>query len=159
MNFDIYSKFFIVKSNRFRPYVGAGIGYNRTTTKYTNGNTLPTGYGGYGGYSGGYGGYNGGYGGYNGGYGTYGSNQNFGNEEVITSSINAELMVGSEVIFTEMIGMILEFNYTRGLGDNLSSDSGRNVLNAPDQQRLQDFSSELSSANVMSLFAGMLIQF
>ena len=146
MNFNLYSKFFIVKNKRFRPYVGAGLGYNRTTVKYTSGST----YNPYGGSS---------YGGYGLGYGGYGVNPNFGNEEVITSSINAELMVGSEVIFTDMIGMILEFNYMRGLGDNLSSQNRINALNAPDQQRLQDFSAELSSSNVMSLFAGMLIQF
>lgn len=138
MNFNIYSKYFIIKNDRFRPYVGAGLGYNRAETSYTTNTPFN----------------NSGFG-FNGGFG----NNQFGNEEVITSSINAELLVGSEVIFTEMIGAVLEFSYVRGLGDNLSSDNAQNPFNAPDQRRLQDFSDELQSANVMSLYAGMLIQF
>ena len=78
---------------------------------------------------------------------------NFGEDGISVSQL------GSEIIFTDMIGMVLEFNYMRGIGDNLSSDNGVNALYAPDQQRLQDLSAELSSSNVMSLFAGMLIQF
>lgn len=144
MNFNIYSKYFIIKNERFRPYVGAGLGYNRSETSYTNNTPVNNGFGG----------------GF--GFNNFNNNwngQQFGNEEVITSSINAELLVGSEVIFTDMIGAVLEFSYVRGLGDNLSSNNAINAFNAPDQQRLQDFSDELQSANVMSLYAGMLIQF
>lgn len=133
MNFNLYSKFFVVKRNRFRPYIGAGLGYNRTNLSYTDNRS-------YAGYSLGY------------------QNQ-FGDEEVITSSFNAEMMVGSEVIFTDSFGMILEFNYNRGIGGNISADNGIDSFNAPDQQRLEDLGEELSNANILSLYAGLLVQF
>lgn len=143
MNFGLYGKFFFLKNERFRPYAGAGLGYNRTTLEYANNNAASSSYGGYG-----YGFNNSGYYGYN-----------LGNEEVVTSSINAELMLGSEIILTEMVGVNLELNYQRGLGSSLSTENGVNAFNAPDQQRLQDLSDELASANIISIFAGMLIQF
>lgn len=143
MNFNIYGKFFFLKNERFRPYAGAGIGYNRSTMRYSNNNAASSSFGGYG-----YGFNNSGYYGYN-----------FGNEEVITSSVNAELMVGSEIVFTKMFGLNLELSYMRGLGSNLSTENGIDPFYAPDQQRLRDLSDELSSANIISLFAGMLVQF
>ncbi|MBD66067.1 MAG: hypothetical protein CME62_12725 [Halobacteriovoraceae bacterium] len=137
MNFNMYSKFFIVKKNRFRPYVGAGVGYNRSNISYNDNNSFSGAYG------------------Y--GYGNY--NYQFGDEELITSSFNAELMAGSEVIFSDTLGMILEFNYMRGIGGNISSDNGIDPFNAPDQQRLEDLNEELSRANILSLYAGLLVQF
>ncbi len=135
MNFDIYSKFFFLKNNRFRPYVGAGLGYNRTSLEYANNNSANP----------------------------YHANVNygysFGNEEVNTSSINAELMLGSEVKFTDSIGAVVELNYTRAFGGNISSDRRNYTYYAPDQLRLEDLSAELNEANVVSLFASMLIEF
>jgi len=143
MNLGLYSKFYLLKNERFRPYVGAGLGYNRTTLKYKNNNSA--------GSSASYGyGYN-----YNGFY----NNATFGNEEVTTSNFNAELMVGSEIIFTKTIGMNIEFNYQRALGGNISTKNGLDVYNAPDQQRLEDLSSQIGDANIVSLFAGLLVQF
>ena len=143
MNFNLYSKFFILKNERFRPYIGAGIGYNRSKLSYANNDSASSSYGGYG-----YGAYNSGYYGYN-----------FGNEEVVSSSVNVELMAGSEISITQMIGVNLELSYMRGLGSNLSTENGLNAYNAPDQQRLQDLSDELSSSNIVSLYAGMLVYF
>lgn len=143
MNFNLYSKFFILKNERFRPYIGAGIGYNRSKLSYANNDSASSSYGGYG-----YGAYNSGYYGYN-----------FGNEEVVSSSVNVELMAGSEISITQMIGINLELSYMRGLGSNLSTENGLNAYNAPDQQRLQDLSDELSSSNIVSLYAGMLVYF
>ena len=143
MNFNLYSKFFILKNERFRPYIGAGIGYNRSKLSYANNDSASSSYGGYG-----YGAYNSGYYGYN-----------FGNEEVVSSSVNVELMAGSEISITQMIGVNLELSYMRGLGSNLSTENGLNAYNAPDQQRLQDLSDELSSSNIVSLYAGLLVYF
>jgi opacity protein-like surface antigen len=138
MNFDIYSKFFISKNERFRPYIGAGLGYNRNTLKYSN-NGSPNPY-------------------YNPGSSSQFYGYNFGNEEVSSSSVNVELMAGSEMKFTDTIGANVEFNYMRALGGNLSSKNGINRLYAPDQQRLEDLSDELTEANVLSIFAGLLIE-
>jgi outer membrane protein W len=136
MNFGIHSKFFIIKNDRFRPYVGAGFGYNRTSLEYSNNTNANAGY-------------------------TAGAfnNFSFGNEEVTTSSVNLELMIGSEIKFTESIGANLELNYVRVLGGNISTENGLNTAFNPDQQRLEDLSSELSEANIVSLFAGLLVEF
>ena len=135
MNFNLYSKFYMVKNERFRPYIGGGIGYNRTTMEYSDNSSASSSY-------------NGQYYGYN-----------FGNEEVITSNLNIELLLGSEIKFTDGIGANLELAYARGLGGNISSENGRSSFYAPDQQRLEDLSAELSEANIISIFAGLLIEF
>lgn len=135
MNIDIYSKFYIIENNRFRPYIGAGLGYNRTTLAYSNNSSPSTNYG-----------------------GAY-NNYSFGNEEVLTSNIDIELMLGSEVKFTDSIGANLEISYKRGIGGNISSKNGQNNYLAPDQQRLEDLSAELGEANIVSLFAGLVVEF
>jgi outer membrane protein W len=134
VNIDIYTKFYMVKNSRFRPYVGAGLGYNRTTMEYTNSYDSNS----------------------NGGFNNY--NYSFGSEEVSTTSINMEAMLGSEVVFTENIGMVVEFNYARGLGGNVSTDNASFSNQAPDQARLEDLNAELQDANILSLYAGMLVQ-
>lgn len=135
INFDVYSKFYLLKNARFRPYVGAGIGYNRTTMEYADSDRSrrdPF----------------------------MNDNYYFGNEEVTASSMSAEIMAGSEVVFTESIGMLLEMNYTRGFGGRISQNGTTyGSYYAPDQERLEDLAAELQEANILSLYAGMLIQF
>jgi hypothetical protein len=132
LNIDVYSKFYIIKNDRFRPYIGAGLGYNRASMNYTD-NTQAGAYNGY--------------------------NYNFGNEEVNTSYINGELLVGSEIVFTDSIGMNLGLTYNRALGSNLSSENGIDLYQAPDQQRLEDLSAELGEADIIRLNASLLVTF
>ena len=132
MNFNIYGKYFFVTNRRFRPYVGAGLGYNRSSIEYTD-NTN-----------------------------NYYSNYGFGDEEVNSSGINMEMLVGSEIKFSEAVGMNLEFSYQRRLGGNISSNNRSNYYDFyyyPDQDRLEDLSEELAEANIMSIFAGLLVEF
>ena len=135
MNFDMYAKYFLVENNMFRPYLGAGLGYNRTTMEYSNNDAASSSY-------------NGQYYGYQ-----------FGTEEVKSSNVNIELMLGSEVKFTESFGANLELSYLRGIGSNISSENGMNSYQAPDQRRLEDLSGELGEANIVSLFVGLLVEF
>lgn len=132
MNLSLYGKYFMVTASRFRPYIGAGLGYNRTSMEYTD-NRSANPYNGY--------------------------NYRFGSEEVIASALNLELMLGSEVTFTDKIGMNVELNYMKGIGSGLSSENGISRYNAPDQQRLEDLSAELNDAHIISLFAGLLVKF
>ncbi len=135
MNFSIYSKYFIVKNDRFRPYVGAGLGYNRSTLEYTNNNNARN------------------Y--YDNSYWNY----QFGNEEVTTSSINLDLSVGSEIKFTKSMGANVELNYMRSLGGNLSNENAQNPYFAPDQERLNDLAEELGESNIISVYAALLVEF
>jgi len=134
-NIDIYSKFFIVKNKRFRPYIGTGLGYNRSTMQYTD-NSSP-----------------------NQCYRNQCYGYNFGDEELITSNVNVELMIGSEIKFTNTFGANIELNYTRGVGGNLTSQKSMNTYLAPDQARLDALSTELGEANVVSLLAGVIVEF
>lgn len=131
MNFDLYSKYFFTKTSRFRPYVGAGIAYNRALMKYTDNRN------------------------YNYTYGP--NNYNFGDEELNTNSISARLMGGSEILFTKNIGMNLELQYSRGLGDGFGSTE--RVAESPDFRRLRELNNEINEANIFSVFAGVLVLF
>ena len=137
LSFEIYSKYFITKTERFRPYVGGGISYNRSQLNYLDNRdqqfTYPSGF----------------------------NNQRvyqFGDEEVISSHMKVNLVGGTEVIFTKNFGLNLELQYARGLGGNLGSDNA-NLNNAPDQDRLQALSDELMEANLFSVYAGILVLF
>ncbi len=134
MGLDIYSKFFITKGERFRPYVGAGLGYNRATSNYTdNSNLNPT---------------------FN------GANQyNYGGEEFRTSYFSGTLMAGTEVMVTKSFGINIEGSYATGLGNSLSSEASKNANNNPDQARLRELGSEIINASAMSIFAGAVIIF
>lgn len=131
MNFDLYGKYFITKTSRFRPYVGAGFAYNRSTIKYTDNRNFNIG---------------------------LGPNQySFGDEELTTNSISARIMGGSEILFTQNIGMNLELQYSRGLGASFGDQE--NVVESPDQRRLRLLNDEINEANIFSVFAGVLVLF
>lgn len=134
MAFELYSKYFITKTERFRPYVGAGLSYNRSSMSYLDNRSqqIP----------------------YQNGMNTY--QAQFGNEEVTSGHIKAQIIGGSEIYFTKNIGLNIELQYSRGLGGNLSSES---AMTGPDQRRLEALNDELIEANMFSAFAGMLITF
>jgi opacity protein-like surface antigen len=83
---DFYAKFFLTKGERFRPYIGGGLGYNRMTLAYQDNNQFSQfGY-------------------------------NFGKEELTNTYATGTLMAGSEVLITKNIGMNIELQYSRGFG-------------------------------------------
>lgn len=131
MGLDIYGKFFITNSERFRPYVGAGLGYNRASLKYNDNNS-----------------------GYDPSFG-----YNYGSENYTTSFVSGNLMLGSEIMITKMFGINLEGRYSTGLGDSLSSDSSKNTATSPDQARLKELGNEIINSNALSIFAGAVVAF
>ena len=129
MGLDLYAKFFITSGERFRPYVGAGLGYNRMTMRYNQNNQVPN------------------------------FNQfNFGNEEYRTTYATGSLSAGTEVLITKGIGMNLELQYARGFGSG-NSQNNLNPFNSPDQRRLQELGDEIIQASALSIFAGLLVIF
>lgn len=131
---DLYSKFFITRGERFRPYLGLGAAYNRTNLKYSNNNAFDQ-------------------------FNFNSFAYQFGNEELTTSMISMQLQGGSEIIFTDTIGMNLEIQYSKGIGNGFNTSNGLNATYAPDQKRLQDLNNEIGDADIISVFAGMLIVF
>lgn len=133
MGVDLYGKFFITRGERFRPYIGAGLGYNRAELNYTQNNPWSTNYN--------------------------GSFYNFGNENYKTSYAVGSLSFGSEIMVTRAFGINLEAAYSTGLGSSLSSKDAKNPNNSPDQRRLQELGEEIINANALSIFAGAVINF
>ncbi|MGE3608087.1 MAG: outer membrane beta-barrel protein [Bacteriovoracaceae bacterium] len=129
MGIDLYGKFFVTQGERFRPYIGAGVGYSQATLKYTENN--PYSYGGYA----------------------------FGNEEYKTSYARGTLMLGSEIMITRQFGLLLEGGYATALGSTLTSQDNKNPYNSPDQKRLRQLGEEIINANALSIFAGAVIVF
>lgn len=133
MGLDLYGKFFITNGERFRPYLGFGAGYQRASLKYSENNQ----------YS------------YNNPY--YGM-QNYGDEEHTLNYFNGTLMAGSEILITRGFGINLEAAYSTGLSTG-SSKSKNNSLNSPDEARLKDLGKDITSANALSVFAGLVVLF
>lgn len=134
LSFDFYGKFFITKTNRFRPYVGAGLAYNRVSSEYVdsaNNNYYSS--------------------------GIYNNSSSLNESEVTTNNVGLRLMAGSEILFTKSIGLNLELQYAKGFG-NSSSDGSYSSYNAY-QQRLEDLTDELNDSNIISVQAGLLVVF
>lgn len=131
MGADIYGKFFITNSERFRPYIGAGLGYNRASLKYNDNST-----------------------GFDPMYA-----YSYGKEGYTTSYVSGQAMIGSEIMITRGFGINLEAAYSTGLGDSLSSKSAKNGSSSPDQARLRDLGDEIINSNALSIFAGAVIIF
>ena len=131
MGIDIYGKFFVTNGERFRPYVGAGLGYSRATMKYNDNNEFYDQMNAY----------------------------NFGSEEYNTSFVTGQVSLGSEIMITKGFGLNLEAQYATGLGDSLSSKSAKNGGTSPDQARLRDLGEEIINASALSIFAGAVVTF
>lgn len=131
MGLDIYGKFFVTSGERFRPYVGAGLAYNRASMKYNDNNPY------------------------------YDEMNSFyyGTEEYNTTFLSGQLMLGTEIMITRTIGLNLEGAYSTGLGENLSSRAARNGVNSPDQTRLRDLGEEIINSNALSMFLSALFIF
>lgn len=132
MGIDVYGKFFFTRGERFRPYIGAGLGYNRASMKYANNQSFNN-------------------------ANFYG--QQFGNENYTNSYANGTVMLGTEVMITRGFGVLIEGSASSGLGSSLSSQSSKNVVNSPDQGRLNQLGDEIINATAVSIFAGGVITF
>ena len=135
LNFDIYSKFFLARTERFRPYVGLGIIYNRTTAEYTSGNNTQVNFNGF--------------------------NGQAGEQEVNSNIMSAKIIGGSEILFTENVGLNLELQYSKGLGSSFGGENNNsnNGFNTFYQNRLEDLSEEINTAHTISVSAGVLVLF
>ncbi len=131
MGLDVYGKFFLTKGERFRPYLGAGLGYSRASMKYNDNNP----------------------------YFDQMNSFNYGSEEYNTSFVNGQLMIGTEIMISEGFGINIEGAYSTGLGDSLSSKSAQNGGTSPDQARLRDLGEEIVNSNALSIFAGAVVNF
>ncbi|HLT23380.1 MAG TPA: hypothetical protein VKZ84_08050, partial [Bacteriovoracaceae bacterium] len=129
MGLDLYGKFFITKGERFRPYIGAGVGINRADLKYAQNNSWSYGY------------------------------NNFGNENYKTTYVTGNVSLGTEIMITPSFGLNFEANYLTGLGGSFGNDESKNPFYNPDQRRLKELGDEILSAHALSIFVGAIVAF
>ena len=136
VNVAINGKFFITTDSKIRPYIGAGLGYNRTSLKYDEQNSQ----------------FNNGFGG----------SFNATNEDskVTGSNVTGTGAIGAEILFTETIGVNLEFNYTRAITSAFDADSSFNTgFNDQAKANLETLGDNLEDSDVAALNIGFVVKF
>jgi len=130
--FGLNGRVFLSANSKIKPYLGLGLLYNRVSLNYNDNNTNPYSY----------------------------NNIYYGDEGYSSSYVSALLAVGSEISFTEMLGMVLEVSYAKGLssGFNAKSDAQSGYKN-PDQVKLEKYGQDIEEADFITLGAGFVIGF
>jgi outer membrane protein W len=136
VNVSINGKFFITTDSKIRPYLGAGLGYNRTSLKYDEQNSQ----------------FNNGFGG----------NFNGTNEDskVSGSNVTGTGAIGAEILFTDSIGVNLEFNYTRAITSAFDgTNTFRTGFNDQAKANLETLGDNLEESDVAALNIGFVVKF
>ena len=129
LTIEANSKFFFTAESRIKPFIGAGVSYNRSNLKYDDGGN----------------GYN-----YNG--------ISYGNEGFSSTALGASAKLGAEVDFNESIGFNIDFSYGKNLSSGISSTADA-TTNNPDQVRLQNVTKSMEDSDITSIGAGLVVRF
>lgn len=150
INVNLNTKFYFTGlDSKFRPYVGAGLGYNRVTVSDTNPNDdcNQT---------------NGNFGGCNinsgNGFGFQNPDQD---TEISDSMVSATANIGTNLLFNDMVGMNINFSYTKFLTsafDNNENDALLNSFNS-NEEKIRGVGKSISEDSVAGISAGVVIQF
>jgi outer membrane protein W len=148
INVNLNSKFYFTGIDaKFRPYVGAGLGYNRVTIKDTNPNDdCNTQFGG-------------GFGcNIGGGFGFQNPNQD---TELSDSQVSATAMIGTNILFNDFIGMNINFSYTKFLNDAFSDQEEDEFLRTfnSNEDKIRGVGKSISEDDVAGVSAGVVIKF
>ncbi|MFT6603571.1 MAG: outer membrane protein W, partial [Bacteriovoracaceae bacterium] len=143
LNLNLNTKFYFTGlDNKFRPYIGAGIGYNRVTiadTNPTDDNFTTNGF--------------------SGGFQIQNPNQD---TELTDSIVSATANLGTNLLFNDIVGMNINFSYTKFLtsGFNTAEDNNafNNQFNA-NENALREQGKSLSEDSVMGVSAGVVVNF
>jgi hypothetical protein len=128
-NVETNGKFFLTVESKVKPFVGAALGYSRSSMKYTDsGNNYA----------------------YN--------NVNFGNEGLSSGYLSAAAKLGAEVNFSENIGLNLDLSYTKALSSGISSTAATSNTN-PDQVRLANITKAMEQSDITAVQVGLVVRF
>jgi len=129
--------FFTAPTTMIRPYFGLGLGYNRTRLEYDDSDS----------------------GNNNGGY--YNSTHQFryGDEQFTSSYISGSALLGTEINFTETIGLNLDLKYRKGLSAGFGTESKAQSIYNRDQQKLDRIGKDIEDSNFYSINAGLIVKF
>lgn len=123
------ARYFLTLESKLKPYIGAGVGYNRTSLKYEG-----SAYG-----------YN-----YNG--------IAYGSEGVSTNFVTGNVRFGAEIDVTNSVGLALDLGYTRALTSGFGTKNEVSSVNE-DQRRLEKVSKSIEDAHNVSINAGVVLKF
>ena len=126
---DINGKFFLTDESRIKPFVGAALSYNRSNLTYQDSGN----------------GYN-----YNG--------MNLGTEGYSSTAMGGSVKLGAEIEFTEMLGLNVDFSYTKSLSSGIYNSANTSNYN-PDQMRLQNVTKAIQDADITTAQVGLLVKF
>jgi outer membrane protein W len=123
------SKFFLTVESKIKPYVGAGVSYNRSNLKYEDA-----------------------------GNGFSSNGVNFGNEGFSSTALGASAKLGAEVDFNESVGLNVDLSFTKSLSSGIASDANATTNNS-DQVRLQNITKSMEESDTTAIQAGLVVRF
>ncbi|MBT3586068.1 MAG: outer membrane beta-barrel protein [Halobacteriovoraceae bacterium] len=144
INLNVNAKYFFLQGKRIRPFVGAALGFNRSTVKFDQKATEVA--------------------------NPFAFNPGTPNQlnEVNSSNMTGSAIIGAEMALNKSIGVNLNLKYTKALSNGYqehsevvsktTADGFSRNLNY-DEQRLNKVGFELEDASVASINAGLIIRF
>lgn len=153
LNININSKFYFTGlDSKFRPYVGAGLGYNRVTVRDVNetDNCIQE---------------NGNFGFNNnpscGNSGLFGFNQVEQDTELTDSLISATASIGTNFMVNDMVGLNVNFSFTTFLNEAFKGDEEDSFAaqQRPDEENTRKIGNSISQDDVAGISAGVVIKF
>jgi outer membrane protein W len=133
MSGELYGKFYILNENVFRPYVGAGVGYN--STELTSTNTINN-------------------------FNQFGF-QGVNNQGYNANFASGAALIGTDLLFSERVGLNLEFKYSRAFTSAFNNNNTglNNNFQGYDSLYLQQLGQLMDNAQVMAVNLGLVVQF
>lgn len=140
LSVGVQSKFFFTTS-RFRPYIGLGAAFNRTTLELENDITNNNGCYYYGNQ-----------------YYCYNS-QDDEDRKVSGTNFTGTAALGAEILFNETVGLNFEFSYTRAF--NAAFNANGNSTNSSEQVQnfLKEHGENFDDADIAALNLGLVVKF
>jgi opacity protein-like surface antigen len=123
-------KYFLTIDSKLKPFVGLGLGFNRTSMKYDD----VTGY-------------------------TYNNSTALGNEGYSSNYFSAAAKLGLEADLNDTVGLNLDLSYSKALTSGIASNSEVSSSSNPDQGRLENVTKSMEDADVTAVQAGLVIKF
>lgn len=129
LSIEANSRFFVTMDSKLKPYIGAGVGYNRTSLKYEGSAN---------------------------GYTNNGIS--YGSEGVSTNFVTGSVKLGAEMDLTNSIALGLDVGYTKALTSGFGTKNETTSTNE-DQRRLEKVSSAIEDASNLTINAGVVLKF
>ena len=134
---EVNSKFYLTVGSMIKPYVGAGLAYNRTTVEYNESNNS---------------------------YASYNSlsyyDSYYDNEDssLTTGNLGAAALLGVEIGIAESFAMSLDFKYSKDLSSGTDEDVNLSYISS-NEQKLKNITANIEDSDQLSINAGVIFKF